>query len=181
VWSESQTLCAEVAVTVAVNPTDPASAELLDYRVTAGHSHGPPAAVDAQRNAHQTYYVLAGDTPVLVHNTGGSCAVGLPGDPYDPAAVAARQSEWDSLRIDLNGRAARADTPYPAPISRIDAPNTNITGSQWHAQERGQGAPGINMDGTPKDTNVLPRWPRAALDFLRKYGWNVWVGRGYGR
>ncbi|HEY7223860.1 MAG TPA: polymorphic toxin-type HINT domain-containing protein, partial [Micromonosporaceae bacterium] len=120
-----------------------------------------------------TYYVLAGDTPVLVHNTGGSCAVGLPGDPYDPAAVAARQSEWDSLRIDLNGRAARADTPYPAPISRIDAPNTNITGSQWHAQERGQGAPGINMDGTPKDTNVLPRWPRAALDFLRKYGWNV--------
>lgn len=45
--------------------------DLLDYRVTAGRSHGPPAAFDAQRNAHQTYYVLAGDTPVLVHNDGG--------------------------------------------------------------------------------------------------------------
>lgn len=68
VWAESHALCADVAVTVAVNPTHSAGTDLLDYRVTAGHSHGPPAAFDAQRNAYQTYYVLAGETPVLVHN-----------------------------------------------------------------------------------------------------------------
>jgi hypothetical protein len=69
VWAESQRPCTDVAVTVAVNPTPTASADLLGYRVTAGHSHGPPTAFDAQRNAHQTYYVLAGETPVLVHNS----------------------------------------------------------------------------------------------------------------
>jgi hypothetical protein len=36
--------------------------------------------------------VIAGDTPVLVHNEGGSSAVGLPNDPYDPAAVAERSA-----------------------------------------------------------------------------------------
>jgi hypothetical protein len=71
VWAESQRPCTDVAVTVAVNPTPTASADLLGYRVTAGHSHGPPTAFDAQRNAHQTYYVLAGNTPVLVHNNDG--------------------------------------------------------------------------------------------------------------
>jgi len=68
VWSGSQRLCADVAVTVAVKPDCSVATDLLDYRVTAGHSHGPPAFVDAQRSAHQTYYVFAGTTPVLVHN-----------------------------------------------------------------------------------------------------------------
>jgi hypothetical protein len=72
VWPGSPKACADVAVTVAVKPNCSASIDLLDYHVTAGHSHGPPTAVDAQRNAHQTYYVLAGSTPVLVHNT--SCS-----------------------------------------------------------------------------------------------------------
>lgn len=49
------------------------AADLLDYRVTAGYSHGPPTVFDAQRTAHQTYYVTAGDTPVLVHNVGSGC------------------------------------------------------------------------------------------------------------
>jgi len=73
VWLESQPVCADVAVTVAVKPDRSVATDLLDYRVTAGHSHGPPAAFDPQRNAHQTYYVIAGETPVLVHNTGPDC------------------------------------------------------------------------------------------------------------
>ena len=70
VWAGSQRPCADVAVAVAGKTDRSVAADLLDYRVTAGHSHGPPTVFDVQRNAHQTYYVLAGNTPVLVHNCG---------------------------------------------------------------------------------------------------------------
>jgi hypothetical protein len=69
VWPGSQTVCADVAVTVAVNPDHTPTAHLLDYAITAGHSHGPPATINGQAADGHTYYVLAGNTPVLVHNT----------------------------------------------------------------------------------------------------------------
>jgi hypothetical protein len=79
-WLESQAVCADVAVTVAVNPGYTPTAHLLDYRITAGHSHGPPASVDVLAPDTHTYYVLAGETPVLVHNcgTGGPSVAGHP-------------------------------------------------------------------------------------------------------
>lgn len=70
VWSGSPTVCADVAVTVAVNPDHAPTAHLLDYRITAGHSHGPPTAINGPAPNGHTYYVLAGDTPVLAHNAG---------------------------------------------------------------------------------------------------------------
>jgi hypothetical protein len=70
-WPASQPTCAEVAVTVAVNTHQPASGDLLDYQITAGHNHGPPTTIDDPRSTLHTYYVIAGDTPVLVHNCGG--------------------------------------------------------------------------------------------------------------
>lgn len=70
VWPGSQTACADVAVTVAVNPDHTPTAHLLDYRITAGHSHGPPATINGPAANGHTYYILADDTPVLVHNCG---------------------------------------------------------------------------------------------------------------
>jgi hypothetical protein len=63
-------VCADVAVTVAVNPDHTPTADLLAYRIAAGHSHGPPATINGSAPRWHTYYVLAGDTPVLVHNCG---------------------------------------------------------------------------------------------------------------
>jgi hypothetical protein len=67
-WSASQPACAEVAVTVAVNPYQPTHGHLLEYQITAGHNHGPPTTIDVPRSTLHTYYVVAGETPVLVHN-----------------------------------------------------------------------------------------------------------------
>jgi hypothetical protein len=76
VWSGSQSLSAGVAVNAAVSVHNRGSSDYSEYRVSAGHSHGPPTAVNALFCGEQTYYVLAGDTPVLVHN----CNV----DYFDP-------------------------------------------------------------------------------------------------
>lgn len=77
-WPGSQTVCADVAVTVAVNPDHPPTADLLHYRITAGHSHGPPVAINGPAPRWHTYYVMIGNTPVLVHN---SCS-GYLGDDW---------------------------------------------------------------------------------------------------
>ena len=46
----------------------PPRADYSEYHVSAGHSHSPPTAVNVEFCHQQTYYVVAGDTPVLVHN-----------------------------------------------------------------------------------------------------------------
>jgi hypothetical protein len=78
-WPASQPTCAEVAVTVAVNPYQPTYGHLLEYQITAGHNHGPPPTIDVPRSTLHTYYVLAGDTPVLVHNCGNGTASDVAG------------------------------------------------------------------------------------------------------
>jgi hypothetical protein len=78
VWPGSQGLSAGVAVNAAVNVHNRGSSDYSDYRVSAGHSHGPPTVVNVQFRHEQTYYVLAGSTPVLVHNTGPGCGTNLP-------------------------------------------------------------------------------------------------------
>ena len=70
VWLGSQGLCADVAVTAAVSSDNTDTINLLDYRIAAGHSYGPPITVDEPRSTQHTYYVLAGETPVLLHNCG---------------------------------------------------------------------------------------------------------------
>jgi hypothetical protein len=71
VWPGSQSLSGGVAVSAAVSVHNRGSSDYSEYRVSAGHSHGPPTVVNVQFCHDQTYYVLAGDTPVLVHNCGG--------------------------------------------------------------------------------------------------------------
>ena len=75
-WPGSQNLSVPVAVNTAVNINNSIPNTHQQYRISAGHSHGPPASVNALCCGEQTYYVLAGDTPVLVHN----CNV----DYFDP-------------------------------------------------------------------------------------------------
>lgn len=70
VWPGSQSLSAGVAVNAAVNVHNRGSSDYSEYLISAGHSHGPPTAVNVQFCHEQTYYVLAGNTPVLVHNCG---------------------------------------------------------------------------------------------------------------
>jgi hypothetical protein len=82
VWPGSQSLSAGVAVNAAVNVHNRGSSDYSEYRVSAGHSHGPPTVVNVQFCHEQTYYVLAGSTPVLVHNVGGpeACMLGKAGE-----------------------------------------------------------------------------------------------------
>jgi hypothetical protein len=139
-----------------------------------------------------TYYIVAGTTPVLVHNCGGgSPGAGLKDDPYHPDVVEDRientwkpwrEAEEEATREALAREAARIARAgnAPHPISRIDAPNTNVRGSQWHAQERGQGSPGMNRDGSIHDQSPH-RWPAAALDWLERFGWDVSRWRRGGR
>ncbi len=68
VWLGSQLLFPDVAVTADVSLGNTDTVDLLEYRVSAGHSRGPPANVDEPRSTQHTYYVVAGTTPVLVHN-----------------------------------------------------------------------------------------------------------------
>jgi RHS repeat-associated protein len=116
-----------------------------------------------------TYYVLAGTTPVLVHNCGSSW---VPNPDYSPEAIAGRSAQWQKHIDNLNGRAAQkavARGRGPREIGRIDAPEEHVPGSQWHAQGPGRGSPGINMDGTYHDGN--PHWPSRVTDWLAEYGW----------
>jgi hypothetical protein len=86
VWPGSQSLSGGVAVSAAVSVHNRGSSDYSEYRVSAGHSHGPPTVVNVQFCHDQTYYVLAGDTPVLVHNDGGA----VPG----PTFVNGELFEW---------------------------------------------------------------------------------------
>ncbi|WP_322763294.1 RHS repeat-associated core domain-containing protein [Frankia sp. Cr2] len=58
----------------------------------------------------------------------------------------------------------------PDEIDRIDPPNTSVTGSQWHAQRRGKGSPGLNQDGSLHDGD--PQFSRKTLKWLREHGWD---------
>lgn len=99
---------------------------------------------------------------------------GLLGDPYNPTAVNLRSELWRQWVSNENAKAAQKIVRVgqgPREISRIDRPDPNVPGSQWHAQGRGVGSPGLNMDGTLHDGD--PHWPERVLAWLRQYGWNV--------
>jgi uncharacterized protein YukE len=105
---------------------------------------------------------------------GYTSSPGLLGDPYNPAAVAQRSRLWQQWATDTNAQTAKRliyNRQGPREIGRIDRPEPDVPGSQWHAQERGEGSPGINIDGTPHDGD--PNWPERVLAWLRQYGWNV--------
>ena len=57
----------------------------------------------------------------------------------------------------------------PREIVRIDAPESNIPGSQWHAHGTNGGA--INLNGSIHDSD--PLFSNKTLSWLRKHGWNV--------
>lgn len=104
-WPGSHSLSVPVAVNPAVNTDNSISNTYQQYSVSAGRSHGPPATVNVQFCGKQTYYVLAGDTPVLVHNNDPcgttfhhgtdieSAADLLNGVPLDAGAAAARHTD----------------------------------------------------------------------------------------
>ncbi|WP_051840975.1 polymorphic toxin-type HINT domain-containing protein [Streptomyces sp. NRRL F-5126] len=83
--------------------------------VTAVHSH--PGTADMYNltvNQLHTYYVLAGQTPVLVHNSncdlpeGYTSSPALKGDPYHPDSVAARSAQNRELYAGTVGDRAGA-------------------------------------------------------------------------
>ena len=95
-------------------------------------------------------------------------------DPWHPDNVQARIEQWQRWATDKNARAAQRlveKGQAPREIGRIDEPEESVPGSQWHAQGRGRGAPGTNIDGTYHDGN--PNWPSRVLDWLRQFGWKV--------
>ena len=57
----------------------------------------------------------------------------------------------------------------PRQITRIDAPESVIPGSQWHAHGSNGGA--INLDGTFHDGD--PNFSKKTLGWLREHGWDV--------
>jgi RHS repeat-associated protein len=57
----------------------------------------------------------------------------------------------------------------PREITRIDAPESSVPDSQYHAHGYNGGA--INLDGTIHDKD--PNFSNKTLEWLREYGWNV--------
>jgi hypothetical protein len=167
VWPGSQTACADVAVTVAVNPDHTPTAHLLDYRITAGHSHGPPATINGPAANGHTYYVLAGNTPVLVHNCnivyrglaeGEDPAVGLtarnPGAGNDIVShiAGARDSQWIST---TRSEAVARDVFGKNGYVRIDL---SKVGNE--IVDVSKGIPGMNPN------YMLSRWARKMQEVL---------------
>jgi hypothetical protein len=95
-WPGSQNLSVPVAVNTAVNINNSIPNTHQQYRISAGHSHGPPASVNALCCGEQTYYVVAGDTPVLVHNCGGRSGPATPED-HVPIFRNVDANEFDSI------------------------------------------------------------------------------------
>jgi hypothetical protein len=54
--------------------------------------------------------------------------------------------------------------------ARVDAPQANVPGSQYHVQGPNQGDPGLNLDGTFHDGD--PGWSRWAYEWLYDHGWS---------
>ncbi|HEY7223869.1 MAG TPA: HNH endonuclease signature motif containing protein [Micromonosporaceae bacterium] len=152
VWLESQAVCADVAVTVAVNPDHTPTAHILDYRITAGHSHGPPATINGPEANGHTYYVLAGDTPVLVHNTNGPIGCGPGGAPIyeippgSSGGTGAGQRIPPSTLADYN-IGVNADPNLPTPLCSYC--RTNPATSVDHVNPRVLG-------GDLTDPNLTP-------------------------
>jgi hypothetical protein len=134
VWSGSQSLSAGVAV----NVHNRGSSDYSEYRVSAGHSHGPPTAVNALFCGEQTYYVLAGDTPVLVHNCG--TAADAWANKVDFSDISTLSKKYDAHAADFlqnpgNQNKANLATFQNALTEHMTAPGTKI----FRFNYRGQG------------------------------------------
>ena len=57
----------------------------------------------------------------------------------------------------------------PKEIIRIDAPESSVPGSQYHAHGKNGGA--INLDGSIHDRD--PKFSRKTLEWLKGFGWNT--------
>ncbi|PRY28230.1 polymorphic toxin-type HINT domain-containing protein [Pseudosporangium ferrugineum] len=85
---------------------------------------GERTMYDLTVNDIHTYYVLAGNTPVLVHNCGDlpegySSSPGLRGDPYHPDEVAKRSRDsWDLYGPSIQDRAAALGYKSRIPAQR---------------------------------------------------------------
>ena len=128
VWLGSQLLFPDVAVTADVSLGNTDTVDLLEYRVSAGHSRGPPANVDEPRSTQHTYYVIAGDTPVLVHNCGNE--IGKQVDPFDGGDL---NNAVHNQRL-ADGARGRGGN-YGA--ARLDDGSiiTGRSGANWHAED----------------------------------------------
>lgn len=128
VWPGSQGSCADVAVTAAVSSDNTDTINLLDYRIAAGHSHGPPITIDESRSTQHTYYVLAGSTPVVVHNCGNE--IGKQIDPFDGGDLT---NAVHNQRL-ADGAAGRTGN-YGAALLDDGSIITGRSGATWHAED----------------------------------------------
>jgi len=81
--------------------------------------------------------------------------------------------KWiDPLGLDCTPKGAQKKVRKgqgPRQITRIDAPESSVPGSQWHAHGSNGGA--INLDGSIHDAD--PKFSNKTLAWLREHGWNV--------
>jgi RHS repeat-associated protein len=114
-------------------------------------------------------------------------------DPNDPANAQARSEAWKKIYEDAeeNGLQAererlarqagndiargRGNVPRELAGGRLDAPQANVPGSQYHVQGPGRGSPGLNLDGTFHDGD--PGWNRRTYQWLNERGW-AWPVEG---
>jgi hypothetical protein len=115
----ARTAAGTVAVTC-YYPTGTARVDGFDKTI---HRYAPAFTLTID-DIH-TYYVLAGHTPVLVHNCGES--VWTPDENYSEAAIAERSAEWSAQagltrKHDRLAKAVAADPNYPQRIT-ADGPD----------------------------------------------------------
>jgi hypothetical protein len=165
VWSGSQSLSAGVAVNAAVNVHNRGSSDYSECRVSAGHSHGPPTAVNALFCGEQTYYVLAGSTPVLVHNSNCSpsqilgdnlvgSGVARPADTAAHHIVAHSDVRADPARRMLAGFGIDINAPENGVFLPRFLTSPNPTGAAVHST--------THTDAYYRTVNEMLGWARNA-------------------
>ncbi|QFU88587.1 RHS repeat-associated core domain-containing protein [Amycolatopsis sp. YIM 10] len=127
-------------------------------------------------------------------------------DPNDPANEARRSEAWNKLYEDAENHPDRIaerlqaererlvrqagneihrgqNVPPQLEGGRVDAPQAHVPGSQYHVQGRGNGSPGLNMDGSFHDGD--PGWNRRTYEWAYDHGFawptgGQWAGQSPG-
>jgi RHS repeat-associated protein len=99
--------------------------------------------------------------------------IGLAGNNPTLYGYVQNVNAWvDQLGLDCTPSSARNKVRRgqgPREITRIDAPEGSVPGSQWHAHGSNGGA--INLDGSIHDGD--PKFSKKTLNWLNEHGWNV--------
>jgi hypothetical protein len=108
-WSDSRSEWVDAADLRPTERLRTASGELVTVAKVVNYL-GRKTMRDLTVASVHTYYVLAGGTPVLVHNNNGDGACGLPGEEVDDGTIARLEARVDAIMESGIGKRRRPGT-----------------------------------------------------------------------